>query len=100
MRKSIIAIFFSTFFMCLLIAPSVIITIDSSIDVSMFFNLSEEEEEKESEKNKEFEIALSEMVGSDLVLLSKNGIENSIHDKFWNSKPYLKLDSPPPKPTG
>ena len=74
----------------------VLVAVDSSIDVSIFYALSEEEE-KGSEKNKDKEIFFFEfnISESDFAL---NETNNSLGYYFKNyPKPHLNLISPPPE---
>ncbi|WP_299223079.1 hypothetical protein [uncultured Psychroserpens sp.] len=97
MNKTIIAIFFSILFVSLIAAPTIIIAIDDTADVSYFYSTTEEEENKSDEKNKEIDVLLSE---------SNTGLEswfilntdNHMAYRFKNyPKPHLNLISPPPE---
>ena len=83
--------------MSLITAPTILVAIDDSIDVSVFYSITEEEEKKGNEKNKEFEV---------LVIISNSDFEgfNSADNKEdleyqfkTYSKPHLNLISPPPE---
>ena len=58
-------------FLALIISPTAIIVIDSSADVSMFYNFTEEKEEKVNEKNIEIESLLDEVNGKEIVFTVK-----------------------------
>lgn len=93
--RQIISIFFSFIFVSFLIAPSVIILVDDSIDVSIFFT-STEEEEKGNEKNKDIEKLFFETLYADATLIfsiTENELEY-YYKKY--TKPHLNLISPPP----
>lgn len=82
-------------FLAFLIAPTIIVIVDDSIDISMFYSTSEEEE-KGSEKNKNSETLFSEIdtYGSDF---TSNNTENNTGYYFKNyQKPHLNLIFPPP----
>ena len=83
-------------FLALIISPTAIIVIDSSADVSMFYNFTEEKEEKVNEKNIEIESLLDEVNGKEIVFTVKT-VKNNI-DFFLKkySKPHLRFTSPPP----
>lgn len=96
MSRSLISILLSTIFVALLVAPTVIILVDDSIDVSAFY-ASTEEEEKGIEKSKDKEVFFSEynIIESDFVL---NETENNVQYYFKKyAKPHLNLISPPPE---
>lgn len=96
MSRQIISIFFSMLFLAFLAAPSVIVLVDDSIDVSMFY-ASSEEEEKGSEKNKDIEVLFTDGIGNELVFNSKQ-TSNNLGYFFKNyPKPQLNLISPPPQ---
>jgi len=97
MLRQVSSVFFIILFMVSITLPSTILWIDDSIDVSFFYDFSEEEEEKGSEKNKEFEIVFltSQM-------LSYENIDFKSEEKLCYflknySKPLLNLISPPPE---
>lgn len=87
------AIFFTILFMAIITAPTIIVSIDDSVDISCFYGVGEEEEESEN-----------------LKLLFENYLENS-EDLFvvktnvhligytfkTYPKPHLNLIFPPPE---
>lgn len=84
------------FFLALIITPTAIIIIDSSVDVLMFYNFTEEKEEKVNEKNIEIEPLSDEVKGKEIAF-TVNTVKNNI-DFFLKkySKPHLIFTSPPP----
>ena len=96
MSRRIVSILLSSLFLLFLTAPTIILTIDDSVDVS-FFYASSEEEEKGSEKNKEMELLFFELNNTDLDL-TYSEVENNLAYYFKNyPKPHLNLISPPPE---
>lgn len=82
-------------FLLFLTAPTVILIIDNSADVSCFF-ISSEEEEKGHEKSKDKELILYDVLNA-ISLFNSNETENDLEYFFKNySKPHLNLISPPP----
>lgn len=91
MNRNIIAIFFSILFVAFVTAPSVILAMDDSFDVSIFYSITEEEE-KETLK-----IAHMDEL-SDLEYLSASKTTDNLGYFFKTySKPHLNLISPPPE---
>jgi len=77
-------------------APSIITAIDDTIDVSLFYSLSEEEE-KEGKEDKTIELLLSELnnLNSDF---NTSDDQNKLRYYFKRyTKPHLNLISPPPE---
>lgn len=96
MSRNIISLLFSLLFLLFLTAPTIILMVDDSVDVSIFY-ASNEEEEKENEKNKEIEILFFELSTTDLDFASSD-VENNLGYYFKNyPKPHLNLISPPPE---
>lgn len=90
MYRKTIAILFSVLFVALITAPSIIIAIDDSIDVSIFYSITEEEEK---ETIKVFPI--NELHEDDHLLTS--GTNDNLGYFFKNYlKPHLNIISPPP----
>lgn len=94
MSKKTIAIFFTCLFMAFLTAPSIIVAIDDSIDITILFGNPEEEE---NEKNTKLEI---------LHLTNTNNREYfityidelSLEYRYGQyAIPHLNLISPPPE---
>lgn len=91
MFKKAVSIFFTVLFLGIISAPSIIASIDDSIDISILFSLCEEEEE-----TKNLELVVSENE-EDLNFLY-TAIEYNISGYRYNNypKPHLNLISPPP----
>jgi hypothetical protein len=86
------AIFFTILFMAIISAPTIITSIDKSVDISCFFGIGEEEEESENLKLViENDIELSE----DLFVIKTRGSILGYSFKTY-PKPHLNLISPPP----
>ncbi|OUS01442.1 hypothetical protein A9Q86_06575 [Flavobacteriales bacterium 33_180_T64] len=97
MNRTIIVAFFSILFLSLITAPTILMTIDSSIDISLLYDISEEEEDKGSEKNKEFEVCVFEL-NSETEDLSITDDKEYLGYSYKNyPKPHLNLISPPPE---
>lgn len=96
MSRKIVSLVLSIIFMLFIAAPTIIIIVDNSIDVSTFYT-SGEEEEKGSEKNKDNDLLFLEFNINEDVFASKK-VENNLgyYSKTY-SKPHLNLISPPPE---
>lgn len=97
MLKQFISIFFITLFMASTTSPSIILLIDDSIDVSFFYDLSEEEEEKGNKKNKEFEIIITSIPSFCGDYFASENKENLAYHFKNYPKPHLNLIYPPPE---
>ncbi|WP_456441738.1 hypothetical protein [Psychroserpens sp.] len=95
MNKSIIAIFFSFLFLSLALAPTILLAVDDSIDISFFYDISEEEEEKEG--NKEFEIFVVDLETEIEGFVTSNNREHLEYAFKTYQKPHLNLIFPPPE---
>lgn len=97
MSKNVISIFLSALFLVFVSAPTVIMMVDDSVDVSIFYTSSEEEEKGQEKNNKDKELLLYDL--SKLVSdIDTNEIENNLVYFFKKyPKPYLNLISPPPE---
>ncbi len=86
------SIFFTIIFMALISAPTVILSIDDSTDVSIFYSITEEEE---SEKLK----IVVEDISPDNEGLFLNENQSKIDGYTYKTyaKPHLNLISPPPE---
>ena len=94
MYKKTIAIFFTVVFMALIVAPSVIVALDDSIDTSIFYSITEEEESgKVKNLLSPFSLVSSEYTAHFKV---KNSQLFSYRFKSY-PKPHLNLISPPPE---
>ncbi|MFD2915146.1 hypothetical protein [Psychroserpens luteus] len=90
MNRKIIAILFSVLFVALITAPSIIIAIDDSVDVSIFYSVTEEEE-KETLKV----FPMNELDEEDYFLTSNSNDNLGYFFKNY-LKPHLNIISPPP----
>jgi len=90
MYRTFVAIFFSILFAALITAPSIIIAMDDSVDVSIFYSITEEEE------NQTLKIfSTNEFVEAECLFTSNS--KDKIGYFFKNyPKPHLNLISPPP----
>jgi len=96
MLKRNVSIFFTLLFMATITLPSILVVIDNSIDISFFYDISDEEEEKGSEKNKEVEVFLEDSNHHPLVFsdLKNNDSLDYYYKKY--PKPHLNLIFSPP----
>lgn len=91
MYKNTIAIFFSLVLLALISVPSIIVVIDDSVDISMFFSVSEEEESyKIKIKTPE------DLIDNNSFLRYKTSEAIVYYFKNY-PKPHLNLISPPPE---
>nr|WP_321247019.1 hypothetical protein [uncultured Psychroserpens sp.] len=97
MNKSLLAIFFSLLFLSLIIAPTIIMAIDDSIDISFVYDISEEEEEKGKEGNKEFKKFVVDLDDEDESFMSSENEQNLEYTFKTYPKPHLNLIFPPPE---
>lgn len=97
MTKNITAIFFLIVFAFLISAPTVILAIDDTTDISYFYSITEEEENNTSKKMSELDVLASDsMIGLESLYFSNSN--NSLHYRFKTyPKPHLNLISPPPE---
>lgn len=96
MSRQFISTCFSIIFLVLITAPSIIVLVDDSADISIFYE-SSEEEEKGNEKNKEIEVFISELNQNEFNLDSSK-LRNKKGYCFKNyPKPHLNLIFPPPE---
>ena len=90
--KKITALFIMVLFLSIISAPTIITSIDNSIDISMFDGLGEEEE------SENFKILLESqtinVVHTDYSLFEKDKIDFT-HGLY--SKPLINIISPPPE---
>lgn len=91
MHKKTIAILFTILFTALITAPAIIIAIDDSVDISIFYSISEEEEE--SIKLPLPENSIKETEKS----LANNSSKNLEYQFKKYPKPHLNLIFPPPE---
>lgn len=96
MSKQGISIFFSVIFLLFIVTPTVMIFVDDTVDVSMFFT-SSEEEEKGQEKHKDIEVYIAELNCDDLNFGSFKAKNKKGYYYKKYPKPHLNLISPPPE---
>ncbi len=99
MSRRIFSVLLSVLFVALVAAPTVVMLIDDTIDVSCLYASAEEEEEgnEKSEKNKEKEVVFLELnlLETDFVLFkAQNNLEYFLKEY---SKPHLNLIFSPPQ---
>jgi hypothetical protein len=96
MYKTIVSSLFLILFLGFISAPTIIHSIDDTIDISFFYSVSEEEE-RGHQTIKNFEIITSDFNTSELLFTSKVKV-NAIGYNFKTyPKPHLNLISPPPE---
>lgn len=92
MFKKSVSIFFTVVFLGLISAPSIIVAIDDSIDISILYSLSEEEE-----GNKNLEVVSSQDQEEINPFQSLLKFQNLGYQFKTYPKPHLNLVSPPPE---
>jgi hypothetical protein len=92
--KKRIAVFFTIFFMAVITAPTVITSIDDSVDISYFFGIGEEEEEESKNLKLLFENSLEL---SDHFFVAKTDVHLIGYTFKKYPKPNLNLILPPPE---
>ncbi|WP_298341075.1 hypothetical protein [uncultured Algibacter sp.] len=97
MFKNVLALILSSIFILVVVMPTVIIALDDSVDVSIFYNNSEEEKDNTQEKNIDKEFIFT-LVNTSLKINGKDLEELSLHyySRTYN-KPHIELSFPPPK---
>lgn len=96
MPKIIVSFFFFILFTALISAPTILHAIDDTIDVSIFYSLSEEEEQGH-ETIKNLEILPSDHTHLDVLFLSNTPMDRIDYCFKKYPKPHLNLISPPPE---
>ncbi len=91
MSKQFISIFFSILFLGLITAPSIIVVVDSDIDISVLYSVSEEEEEIKSLKL----VVTNTKEDSECLIVNEDFSNLDYLFKSY-TKPDLNLISPPP----
>jgi hypothetical protein len=92
MFKKTVSIFFTILFLGIISAPSIIVSIDDSIDISILSSISEEEEETNNLK-----LVVSE-IDEDIDFYPVNFKNQKLGRHFKkHPKPHLNLISPPPE---
>lgn len=98
MHKKTIAIFFTTLFMALIMAPTVIVALDESIDTSIFYSITEEEENGKVKSKVKSVVSPFSLVSSETVSRFNLKSFQVFSYKFKTyPKPHLNLISPPPE---
>ena len=93
MHRKVVSILFTVLFLALITAPSIIVVMDDSVDVSVFYSLSEEEEEEQTNLNLSFVLENLE----DSFFETSSHTDNSGYYFKNYPKPHLNLISPPPE---
>jgi hypothetical protein len=91
-----ISIFFSVIFLAFLTAPTIIVLVDDSVDISIFY-ASAEEEETGNEKNKDVEKIIFEAPFTTSAFTQTNMVNELTYIYKEYAKPHLNLVSPPPE---
>lgn len=95
MYKKSISLFFTVIFVAFIAMPSAIAYLDSSIDISIFYSLTEEE--KGAEKIKSFKVVISDNQNQEPYHYSSRLVHNQRYYFKKYAKPHLNLISPPPE---
>ncbi len=96
MFRRLISILLSFMFLLFLTAPTVIMFIDDTTDVSIFYTANDEEEKKGQEKDMDKELLYHDFLKTASSFYS-NDKENNQEYFFKNyPDPHLNLISPPP----
>ncbi len=91
MSKKTIAILFSVLFLAFITAPTIIIAVDNSVDVSIFYSITEEENE-----NLKLPFPDNAFKGLENLLVMDSKENLGYFFKHY-PKPHLNLISPPPE---
>ena len=92
MFKKTVSIFFTVLFLGIISAPSIIVAIDDSVDISVLYSLSEEEEE-----NNKVKLVVSELdEDTNSYQASFKNKKLGYHFKKY-PKPHINLIIPPPE---
>lgn len=95
MSKRILTSLLSILFLLFIVAPTVLLVIDDSVNASLFYSVTEEEE-KGSELNIEVEPLFFELISSSIIPAFLNAEDNLEFFLKKHPKPHLNLISPPP----
>lgn len=90
MHKNAIAILFSILLLALISAPSIIIAIDDSVDISIFYSIAEEETSK-------IKIQSPQDFNHTNNILALDNLDDIAYFFKKYPKPHLNLISPPPE---
>ena len=97
MQKSFLALFFLSVFTITVIAPTVIMMVDDSCDVSMLYSLAEEEENQEKEGDGKVELLFSEILTTSFTdSIAMEGSEYHYNYRKY-ATPALNLICNPPE---
>lgn len=96
--KKQIALFFAILFIAFTAAPTLLVAVNDSVDVSVYFG-SAEEEEQEKENEKTFELIILDSRNLERQNYLSFGDENIAYFYKTYPKPHLNLISPPPDVT-
>ncbi len=96
MSRNFISLILSVLFLTLLTAPSIVAMADDSIDISFFYDASDEEE-KGSDKHKNIEVLVAKIDQNDTLFLTNTANNNLGYFFKKYPKPHLNLISPPPE---
>ena len=91
MLKNTIAIFFSLLIVALISAPSIIIAFDDSVDISVFYSVTEEEE------TSKIKLPSPTNLNDTDSLVACKKVEDIVYFFKTYPKPHLNLISPPPE---
>jgi hypothetical protein len=97
MFKNLVVILLSSLFIMIAVVPTVMIFLDDAVDVSIFYDASEEEKDKNQDKNKEQDLIVLSVKKS--ILTYDNDFEEANLEYYFKhyKKPNIKLTFPPPK---
>ncbi|SFW54340.1 hypothetical protein SAMN05660313_02294 [Cellulophaga fucicola] len=90
MSKKIISIFFTVLFVAFLSAPTIIKMVNDSIDISVFYSISEEEEGHSAKKF----LTADNFSDIDISFVEKKNKQEYSSKKY--PRPLINLVSPPP----
>lgn len=96
MLKKAVSIFFTVLFLGIILAPTIIVLMDDSIDISIVFSTSKEEE-KEKEKDLNIEVFVSKTKTNESYLFFESSENNLGYFNKKYTKPHLNIISPPPE---
>lgn len=82
--------------MAIITAPTIIVAIDKSIDVSVLYCCTDEDE-KENEKTKVFELIFSNCKNETELVVKLDNLSSLRYPFKHYPKPYLNLIFPPPE---
>lgn len=96
MSKNAGSIILSIIFVLFLSGPTIISMVDDSVDISIFYSITEEEE-KVSKITKTFEVLHNKNTNSVSNFFLKERVHNQRYFFKKYPKPHLNLVSPPPE---